>query len=247
MDVFLLIGQSNMAGRGFLAEAIDVDRSRLFTFRNCRWQKLFRPINPDRSFSGVSLAERFAELYSKEHDVEVGLICCADGGTQISQWQPGEPLYENAVFQAKLAMQNATLQGILWHQGESDCSPDQIALYEDKLKHMIETLRQDLGMPDIPFIVGGLGDYLPQYPKDDDLKNYTQINAILKALENTVPQYAFVDATGLTSNPDYLHFNAASLYEFGQRYYDVFSRRFGATVSKSNLNTDLSRSDMELL
>lgn len=247
MDVFLLIGQSNMAGRGYLAEAIDVDRSRLFTFRNCRWQKLFRPINPDRSFSGVSLAEHFAELYSKEHDIEVGLICCADGGTQISQWQPGQPLYENAVFQAKLAMQNAALRGILWHQGESDCSTDKIPLYEAKLKHVIETLRQDLGMPDIPFIVGGLGDYLPQYPKDDDLKNYRQINKILQELEQTIPHYAFVDATGLTSNPDYLHFNAASLYEFGQRYYDVFTQCFGDTLSESNLSTDLTRSDIELL
>ena len=247
MDVFLLIGQSNMAGRGYLKDAIEVDNSRLFTFRNCRWQKLFRPIDPDRRTAGVSLAERFAELYSKEHDVEVGLICCADGGTQISQWQPGEPLYENAVFQTKLAMKNATLRGILWHQGESDCSADLYPLYADKLTHLIAQMRRDLGLPDIPFIAGGLGDYLPQYPNDDDLKNYMQINTYLQKLDGVIPHYAFVDATGLTSNPDFLHFNAASLYEFGQRYYDVFAKRFGHTLYESDLTADLNRSDMELL
>lgn len=43
---FLLIGQSNMAGRGFLNEAVDVDNSHIKILRNGRWQKMFRPINP---------------------------------------------------------------------------------------------------------------------------------------------------------------------------------------------------------
>ena len=247
MDVFLLIGQSNMAGRGYLKDAIEVDCSRLFTFRNCRWQKLFRPIDPDRPTSGVSLAERFAELYAQAHNVDVGLICCADGGTQLSQWQPGQPLYENAVFQTKLATKDATLRGILWHQGESDCSSELYPLYEGKLTHMIGQLRADLGLADVPFLAGGLGDYLPQYPKDDDLKNYMQINKRLQKLETSVPNYAYVDATGLTSNPDFLHFNAASLYEFGQRYYDIFTKHWGCHITASNLVTDTARSDMELL
>ena len=32
----------------------------------------------------------------------------------------------------------------------------------------------------------------------------------------------FVSAEGLTSNEDYLHFNAPSLREFGVRYYQEF-------------------------
>ena len=60
---FLMIGQSNMAGRGYLHEARDIDTSRIYILRNGRWQPMFRPINPDRSFSGVSLAESFAEHY----------------------------------------------------------------------------------------------------------------------------------------------------------------------------------------
>jgi len=89
MHSFLLIGQSNMAGRGYLNEAPEIDTSRIYTLRNGRWMKMFRPINPDRSFSGTSLAESFAEAYSKKHGVDVGLICCADGGTKLEQWMPG--------------------------------------------------------------------------------------------------------------------------------------------------------------
>ena len=59
---FLLIGQSNMAGRGVIEEAIPVDNTHIKVLRNGRWQKMFRPVNPDRSFSGVSLAESFKSL-----------------------------------------------------------------------------------------------------------------------------------------------------------------------------------------
>lgn len=52
MDSFLLIGQSNMAGCGSLKEAHEIDTSRIYTLRNGRWQKMFRPINPDRGFQG---------------------------------------------------------------------------------------------------------------------------------------------------------------------------------------------------
>lgn len=49
------------------------------------------------------------------------MIPCADGGTKIKQWQPGELLYDHAVAMAKLAMRTSKLCGIIWHQGESDC------------------------------------------------------------------------------------------------------------------------------
>ena len=132
MHSFLLIGQSNMAGRGYLNEAHDIDTSRIFTLRNGRWARMFRPINPDRSFSGVNLAESFADAYQKEHNVEVGLIPCADGGTSLSQWRVRGLLYDHAVMQARLAQRTSTIAGVLWHQGEADCGEELHPLYEEK-------------------------------------------------------------------------------------------------------------------
>ena len=86
---FLMIGQSNMAGRGLLDEAETIDTAHIKILRNGRWQPMFRPINPDRPFSGVNLAESFAEQYAQTYGVDVGLIPCADGGTSLRAMAAG--------------------------------------------------------------------------------------------------------------------------------------------------------------
>ena len=51
----------------------------------------------------------------------------ADGGTTLARWQPGEILYDHAVFLARLGMRSGELAGILWHQGESDSDTEENA------------------------------------------------------------------------------------------------------------------------
>ena len=109
---FLMIGQSNMAGRGLLDEAETIDTAHIKILRNGRWQPMFRPINPDRPFSGVNLAESFAEQYAQTYGVDVGLIPCADGGTSLEQWQPGGLLFDHAVYSARLAQRTSTIAGL---------------------------------------------------------------------------------------------------------------------------------------
>ena len=250
MHSFLLIGQSNMAGRGFLSEAVPTNTANIYILRNGRWQSMFRPINPDRSFSGTNLAERFAECYVQTHGVDVGLICCADGGTTLEQWMPGSLLYDHALASARLAQRTSILAGILWHQGESDCTSARYPLYREKLLEMLRTLRRDLGLDDIPILLGGLGDYLPNCPRPDwEFHNYTYINKALKDITEILPQTTFVSAQGLTPNPDQLHFSASSLYEFGQRYFAAYEQLCcGSTPYRSQeVVSDLSRSEMEFL
>ena len=241
---FLLIGQSNMAGRGFLNEAPEIDTSRIFTLRNGRWQPMFRPINPDRSFSGTSLAESFAEAYAKKYNVDVGLICCADGGTKLNQWEKGSILFENAVNQAKLAKRTSVIKGILWHQGESDCALEFRTTYEERLKVFIKDLREATDLYDIPFIVGGLGDFLSLY--NETMKNYFYINEALQSVANADGTIGFVSAEGLDANPDNLHFSAKSLYEFGLRYFYEFEK-FEKKESEIELENDSQRSEIEAL
>ena len=250
MDSFLLIGQSNMAGRGSLKEAHEIDTSRIYTLRNGRWQQMFRPINPDRGFSGVSLAESFAERYAKEHNVDVGLICCADGGTKLEQWMPGELLYDNAVNCAKLAQRTSRIVGVLWHQGEGDCAPEYYSTYKTRFETMMASLRNDLNLNDIPFILGGLGDFLIERAQISvNLINYPKINEALESIAEDNKLTAFVSAKGLTANADNLHFNSDSLYEFGLRYFKVFEQFENNVGSQSaeNIAEDLQRSEMELL
>lgn len=246
---FLLIGQSNMAGRGFLHEAEQIDASHIKVLKNGRWQPMYRPINCDRPFSGVSLAESFAQSYSKKYNVDVGLICCADGGTTLEQWSPNGLLYDNAVFQAKLAMRTSILAGILWHQGESDCGDDLYPTYYTRLKEFIEALRRDLNLKHIPFVLGGLGDYLKECRLDQNLKNYIHINTALKKLADSDEMIGFASAAGLGSNPDNLHFNSKALYEFGIRYFAEYEklRKEEALVNEALCECDSDRSYMETL
>lgn len=224
MHSFLLIGQSNMAGRGYLNEAREIDTRRLWVLRNGRWQRLYRPVNADRPFSGVCLAESFAEAYAAKYDVDVGLIPCADGGTSLDQWRVGGLLYDNAVSQARLAGRTSTIAGVLWHQGEADCGAQLYPTYPARFQLMLDQLRKDLDLYDVPVLLGGLGDFLPQCPHDANLVNYHLLNAQLKQIAAANERVGYVPADGLTANPDQLHFNAASLYEFGLRYFAEFEK-----------------------
>ena len=242
---FLLIGQSNMAGRGFLSEAIPVDTTHIKILRNGRWQKMFRPINPDRSFSGVSLAESFAEAYAKKYNVDVGLICAADGGTKLEQWQVGGLLYENAVSQAKLALRTSTIVGVLWHQGESDCAPELTKTYKERFEVIMHALRKDLGLDDVPFILGELGSFLKDY--SEYTQNYVKMNEQLREIASANKLTGIASADGLTANADNLHFNAKSLYEFGLRYFVEFERLSNKNKEITEKEDDSIRSEMELL
>ena len=227
MYSFLLIGQSNMAGRGFKEDVKPIENNRLYVLRNGRWQPMDFPVNHDRSFSGVCLAESFADECSKFYDTDVGLIPCADGGTLVSQWQPGEILYDHALFQAKLAQRTSTIAGVLWHQGESDCREEHWPYYEERCINVFESLRKDLKLSDdIPFIIGGLGDFLTKKSEMSEqffyLVNYQKVDSSLQNLAMNNNYIGYVSARGLNCNPDYLHFDAKSLRILGNRYFDKF-------------------------
>ncbi len=219
---FLLIGQSNMAGRGYLNEEPPIENESLKVLKNGRWQPMFRPINYDRPFAGISLAEWFADCYAKEHGATVGIIPCADGGTSLNQWCEGGLLYDHAVCMAKLAQRTSTIAGVLWHQGEADCRDDYYPFYQEKFTKIMAALRRDLNLYDVPFLLGGLGDFLQNCGTESGAANYVHINESLKAIAKNNAMTGFVSAEGLTSNPDNLHFNTKSLITFGLRYYDVF-------------------------
>ena len=224
MYSFLLVGQSNMAGRGFPAEVEKLPNKDIYVLRNGRWWPMYVPVNPDRVTAGINLAESFVYEFLKDHPGDtVGIIPCADGGTALQQWEPGEVLYDHAVMMTSLAQRSSTLAGILWHQGESDCGPKRRATYAQRCSHVLQSLRRDVGCPEVPVILGGLGDFLLNCEKGD-FSGYVYVNAALRSMAQTLPGFGFAGAEGLKANPDNLHFSAAALREFGLRYYEEFKR-----------------------
>ena len=223
MDSFLMIGQSNMAGRGFPDEVPPIKSDHLFMLRNGRWQPLCEPVNYDRPFSGIGPAPEFARLYQESTGRDTGLIPCADGGTSLCDWKPGGLLYDHAVFQAKLAMRTSELKGILWHQGETDSDEEESAQrYFERLSVFFDRLLSDLGLTGLPVLIGEIGYYLGSYPLGGD---YFQIvNTAIRSFCDSHDRFGLVSAEGLEPNPDGLHFSAASQRIFGKRYYEAYER-----------------------
>lgn len=222
---FLMIGQSNMAGRGEFADVEEIRNPSCFMLRTGLWIEMREPVNPDHPVfnnewhSGVSLASAFANEMAKDLGEKVGLIPCAHGGTSIDQWMPGEILYDHAVAMAKLAMRSSVLSGILWHQGEQDCgSEESIRAYKEKFITMITALRKDLGAENIPLIIGELS----QNEVVCRLNEQAQMNAQYHEIAKILPCCSVVSSKGLTMKADKVHFDAVSLGEFGKRYYQAF-------------------------
>ena len=222
----LIIGQSNMGGRGLASEvpAIENGDEGIKVLRNGRWIPMYCPVNPDRKTAGVNLAESFAERYRKEKGVEVGIIPCADGGTCLDQWAVGGLLFDHACYMAELASRTSTIAAVLWHQGESDTTQDRASLYEEKVMRIFDALRRRLNLYDVPFIVGGLGDFVYDFYPAERSKYIAQVNNTLQNLPNKYKMIGFASAKGLKPNPDNLHFCAPALREFGLRYYEEFLR-----------------------
>ncbi|MBR6708472.1 MAG: sialate O-acetylesterase [Clostridia bacterium] len=233
---FLMVGQSNMAGRGFPADVEPIKNNKVVVMRNGIFRPMYVPVNPDRSFSGVSLAESFADAYQRETGIDTGLIPCADGGTSLDLWKEGAILFDHACCMAELAARSSEIKAILWHQGEADCAEARYPFYGERLAAMLEAFRRHLGRPDIPIILGGLGDFLPQCAALSGAKNYVHINKALEEVAAATPNCAFVPATGLDSNPDHLHFCSASLREFGLRYYEAYKQLAGGVSSAESAN-----------
>lgn len=220
----LIIGQSNMAGRGFASEVepIENENESIVVLRNGRWIPMYTPVNPDRRTAGVNLAESFAQRYRDDKGVTVGVIPCADGGTSLDQWAVGGLLFDHACYMAELASRTSTIAAVLWHQGESDAKPGNDSLYEEKVMKIFNALRGRLHLYDVPFIVGGLGDFLYNYFPVERHESVGVVNHALQKIAKEHEMIGFASAEGLGANPDNLHFSAAALREFGHRYYEEF-------------------------
>ncbi len=227
----LMVGQSNMSGRGELKQEAQIENPNCFMFRMGRWQKMCEPINADRPYfginfpSGACLATSFADAMANYYGIKVGLIPCADGGTCMDEWENGTPLYDHAVMLAKLAMRTSKLAGIIWHQGESDCATEEMAkAHEQKFLTMIKSLKEDIGAVDVPVIIGELArDYSPNRPTLSGDRPKI-INDGYHHIASQNENFAVVSSKGLELKADGLHFNLKSLREFGLRYFDEFKK-----------------------
>lgn len=220
LDLYLLIGQSNMAGRGVISdEFINQGDPKVFMLdKNNKWVQAKHPLHFDKpSVAGVGPGLSFGIAMAKKgNGKKIGLIPCAVGGTSINVWKPGAydkatntyP-YDDAIKRLRVSMQSGVLKGVLWLQGESDSDPEKANNYLDKLEELIKLLRTLSNNPTLPFVAGELGRYKEQYQN---------INSALRKLPAKVAHTAVASSKGLTDKGDQTHFDSPSADKYGKRF-----------------------------
>jgi hypothetical protein len=218
-----------MAGRGKVEPQDQIPDPRVWMLtKGNAWAPAVDPLHFDKpKVAGVGLGRSFGITVAAPHpDAGIGLVPCAVGGTSIDEWKKDGKLYANAIRRAKIAMQRGAFKAILWHQGESDVDANKQKNYADKLKQLIADFRDDLGQPELPFIVGQLGPFHQKIAPGTDA-----FNAQLKEFAATDPHCACVSSDGLTNIGDNTHFDAASQREFGRRYAAAYLKIVGDAPS----------------
>lgn len=219
--IYILAGQSNMAGRGIVEPQDTVENVRILTLnREGDWEIAKDPIHYDKVGAGVGPGLSFARemLKNEDKDVVIGLIPCAAGGSSVSVWLNDEYWsqtrtfpYNNMLLRTKLALKDGSLKGVLWHQGESDASQENAIHYKERLTLLIHNLRTNFGMPNLVFIAGEL---------PETCSENAQFNELLVQLKEGIPFYDVVSGCALTTLSDNVHLDAVSARKLGKRYAD---------------------------
>ncbi len=227
LHLYLLAGQSNMAGRGEVSGkyATQGDPALLMLDKNNEWVPAKNPLHFDKPrVAGVGPGMSFglAMVAGADSKIRIGLVPCAVGGSSIEAWKPGaydsatktHP-YDDAMKRIAIAMKQGVFKGVLWHQGESDSDPAKAALYLPKLVTLIAAFRTAMDDANLPVVVGELGPYR---------EVYANINRVLATLPQAVTHTAVASSKDLVHKGDQTHFDSPSAETFGIRFATEMKR-----------------------
>lgn len=216
IEIYLLIGQSNMAGRATIEPQDKDSINNVFLFTGNKekpWEKAANPLNKystirkDISMQKLGPGYSFAkEMVKARPDKKIGLVVNAKGGSSIEEWNPENLYYKEAINQTKKALEYGDLKGVIWHQGESNSS--KYNTYMLKITELIEALRKDLNIPNLPFVAGQLSP---------DKTERNDFNKMILELPNKVKNTGVI-TTEETSTIDKTHFDNASQRLLGKRF-----------------------------
>ncbi|KAK4542229.1 hypothetical protein RGQ29_009149 [Quercus rubra] len=235
-NIFILAGQSNMAGRGGMVSntitgiptwewdgivppQCSPNPSILKLSANLTWVLAHEPLHSDidvNNTNGIGPGMAFANyVLGKDPNFGIiGLVPCAVGGTKISLWKKGTFLYKQMMKRAQASVQNGgTIQALLWYQGESDTvSQEDAKSYKAKLEKFFLDVRDDLQSPMLPIIQVALASGSGPFK---EIVREAQMGIDLMNLRT-------IDAKDLPLEPDNLHLTTAAQVQLGKMFADTF-------------------------
>ncbi len=227
--VFVMAGQSNMAGRAFVTPKDTLPNPRILTVtQDNQWAVAKEPLHRYKpKLMGLDCGRSFAEeiLKNVNDSIHIALLPCAVGGTSIKEWlgdslRKNVHLYSNLKEKVSFASKHGTIKGILWHQGESDAKDENTAGYQDDFLKLLQSFREDIGNKSLPIIIGELGKNI------NDKKNQATrelINQILTEVSRQDNDMGLVLMQDLTTFDGY-HFDRSSVQVMGKRYARAYMK-----------------------
>lgn len=222
--VFILAGQSNMAGRGFVEPQDTVANERIFSINKdseiiiAKEPLHFYESNLTGLDSGFSFAKTLTEQIPDS--ISILLIPTAVGGSSISQWLEDSvhrdvKLLTNFREKAKIGLKYGQAKGILWHQGESDANSNDVSLYQMRLSALFKEFRRIIGNENLPILVGELGRY-----SGDPF--WQEINEQIEAYVLDDAHAMLIHTADLKHKGDKVHFDSESQRIMGERFANQF-------------------------
>ncbi len=230
---FVLMGQSNMSGRGALAEAtaamLEPD-PRIRVLGNDGVVTIAREpidsavgqvdhVSVDRA-AGIGPGLSFAKtLLARQPGRRILLIPCAKGGSAIAAWRPDRErttLYGSCLARTNAAGREARIAGVLWYQGESDAETPALArAWPAEFAQMVHQLRQDLGQPRLPVIAVAIGDRPTEGSYGARFPAWAAMQRAQRAIRGRC--LAVVSGAGLPRNADGLHVSTRGQVALGAK------------------------------
>ncbi|KAL0325508.1 UNVERIFIED_CONTAM: putative carbohydrate esterase [Sesamum radiatum] len=229
INIFILAGQSNMAGRGgvmfqvwdeLVPPECSSDHRILRLNENSEFDVAKEPLHAGIDVNktcgiGPGMAFASAILRRVPNFGTIVLVPCAAGGTSIREWsRSNSVLRSRMIARAREALRyGGKIRAILWYQGEKDTETEEaMNLYPGEYRLFIDSLYQELMHPQVPFIqvalASGQGD-----PKWLEGVRTTQLG-----MEDMIT----VDAIGLPLQPDGLHLTTMAQVRLGNMLADAF-------------------------
>ena len=222
--VFILAGQSNMAGRGFVEPQDTIPNERIFTINKKGVITLAKePLHfYEPALTGLDCGLSFARTLTQQipDSISVLVLPTAVGGSSISQWL-GDSIYRNVQllsnFKEKVAIgkKHGEIKGILWHQGESDANPENIALYHKRLSKLVNEFRQIVADEKLPILIGELGGYSTN-------ADWSKINTQIHLYASTDAEVTVISTSDLKDKGDNVHFDSEGQRIIGKRFANEF-------------------------
>ncbi len=223
--VFIMAGQSNMAGRGLVEPKDTLVSERVLTI-NIKGEIILakEPIHfYEPSKKGLDCGLSFGKNLIKHipDSISVLLIPTAVGDTSVSQWlnnttHQNIELLSNFKEKADLGKNYGHVKAILWHQGESDAVEKKIIAYKENLKNLFEKFRTIVGNPDLPILMAELGSY------SSNEKNWQLINNKIEEIAESDINIESFSTFDLKDRGDKVHFNSEGQRIIGKRFANTY-------------------------